>query len=91
MLALFHPGRFRDRETRKSMIFGMAVLPALVILYVIAFHGECHSLKTHVGNQSYIYYTSRQYFLGKVIFERKWSEPADAPTPPANSGHRGPS
>ena len=73
------------------MVFGMLLLPALVIFYIIVFHGECHSLKTHVGNQSCTHYTSRQYFLGKVIFEPKWSEPADAPQSPAGPGGRGPS
>ena len=91
MLAIFHSCRFRDRATKESMLFGIVLLPALVVLYIIAFHGECHSLRIRSGNQSYGYYTSRQYLFGKVIFERKWSEPTEAPKPPASSGYKGPS
>ena len=72
---------------KKRIIIGVVAIAVLVGFYLGAFRGECHSFKTHDGNT---YFTSKQYLLGRVISERTWSDPADAPNTPEESGIIGP-
>ena len=73
---------------KKRIIILALVLVVVAGFYLTAFHGERRSFKTHDGKT---YFTSKQYFFGKVLSERRWSDPADAPNPPQESGIIGPS
>lgn len=74
----------------KHLIIAGAVLLGLALFYFGAFRGEHHSFVTRHRERDCTYHTSRQYFLGVLIAEKKWSDPPDAPSPPTSSGHLGP-
>ncbi len=62
---------------KKKIIITAAVILAVCMLYLGTFHGECIS---HIYDNGTTHYHSKQYGFGRLMWERQWSDPADAPT-----------
>ncbi len=72
---------------KKKVIIAIAVVVTMFALYFWAFHGICDAF---VANDGCIYYDSRQYCFGWLLWQRRWSDPADAPYPTEEHGIMGP-
>ena len=69
------------KKTKTAVV--VSVIAAVLVFYFGSLSGERYASRSLGGGHEQVQYDQRWFFLGMTISERKWSEPAEPPDPPA--------